>query len=668
MLGTNVRKRSDTVDFKIKSDFKPTGDQPEAIKSIVDSINRNEKFSTLLGVTGSGKTFTMANIIQQVKKPTLIMAHNKTLAAQLYSEFKEFFPDNAVEYFVSYYDYYQPEAYVAHSDTYIEKDASINDEIDKLRHSATASILERRDTIIISSVSCIYGLGDPKDYKELMLSIRPGMQRDRDDVIKRLIEIQYERNDINFTRGTFRVRGDILEIFPASNDEKAIRIEFFGDEVDRITEIDYVTGKIVGTRNHIVIFPASHYVTTPERIEKAIVEIEDELQEQIKFFKENDRLLEAQRIEQRTKYDIEMLKEIGFCQGIENYSRHITGREEGEKPYTLMDFFPDDYLIIVDEAHVTIPQVRGMYAGDRSRKTSLIENGFRLPSALDNRPLNFQEFEGNINQMLFVSATPGPYEIQHSETIAEQIIRPTGLLDPIVEVRPINNQIDNLVGEITKTIEKNERVLITTLTKKMSEDLTNYLKEIGIKVKYLHSDIVTLERTEIIRDLRLGKFDVLVGINLLREGLDIPEVSLIAILDADKEGFLRSETALIQTIGRAARNENGRVIMYADRITDSMQNAIDETKRRRDIQNLYNEEHNITPKTIQKSIRDSIEATKVAEEEVVYGISDTDDKDEIRDNIEKLKSEMMEAAQNLQFERAAELRDKVKQLEEKLEK
>ncbi|HBF0821688.1 TPA: excinuclease ABC subunit UvrB [Clostridioides difficile] len=656
------------MDFKIKSDFKPTGDQPEAIKSIVDSINRNEKFSTLLGVTGSGKTFTMANIIQQVKKPTLIMAHNKTLAAQLYSEFKEFFPDNAVEYFVSYYDYYQPEAYVAHSDTYIEKDASINDEIDKLRHSATASILERRDTIIISSVSCIYGLGDPKDYKELMLSIRPGMQRDRDDVIKRLIEIQYERNDINFTRGTFRVRGDILEIFPASNDEKAIRIEFFGDEVDRITEIDYVTGKIVGTRNHVVIFPASHYVTTPERIEKAIIEIEDELQEQIKFFKENDRLLEAQRIEQRTKYDIEMLKEIGFCQGIENYSRHITGRSEGERPYTLMDFFPDDYLIIVDEAHVTIPQVRGMYAGDRSRKTSLIENGFRLPSALDNRPLNFQEFEGNINQMLFVSATPGPYEIQHSETIAEQIIRPTGLLDPIVEVRPINNQIDDLVGEITKTIEKNERVFITTLTKKMSEDLTNYLKEIGIKVKYLHSDIVTLERTEIIRDLRLGKFDVLVGINLLREGLDIPEVSLIAILDADKEGFLRSETALIQTIGRAARNENGRVIMYADRITDSMQNAIDETKRRRDIQNLYNEEHNITPKTIQKNIRDSIEATKVAEEEVVYGISDTDDKDEIRANIDKLKSEMMEAAQNLQFERAAELRDKVKQLEEKLEK
>lgn len=660
------RETSNT--FHLASKYEPAGDQPAAIAELVDGVKGGEKAQILLGATGTGKTFTISNVIQEVNKPTLVIAHNKTLAGQLYGEFKEFFPDNAVEYFVSYYDYYQPEAYVAHSDTYIEKDASINDEIDKLRHSATASILERRDTIIISSVSCIYGLGDPKDYKELMLSIRPGMQRDRDDVIKRLIEIQYERNDINFTRGTFRVRGDILEIFPASNDEKAIRIEFFGDEVDRITEIDYVTGKIVGTRNHVVIFPASHYVTTPERIEKAIVEIENELQEQIKFFKENDRLLEAQRIEQRTKYDIEMLKEIGFCQGIENYSRHITGRSEGERPYTLMDFFPDDYLIIVDEAHVTIPQVRSMYAGDRSRKTSLIENGFRLPSALDNRPLNFQEFEGNINQMLFVSATPGPYEIQHSETIAEQIIRPTGLLDPIVEVRPINNQIDDLVGEITKTIEKNERVLITTLTKKMSEDLTNYLKEIGIKVKYLHSDIVTLERTEIIRDLRLGKFDVLVGINLLREGLDIPEVSLIAILDADKEGFLRSETALIQTIGRAARNENGRVIMYADRITDSMQNAIDETKRRRDIQNLYNEEHSIIPKTIQKNIRDSIEATKVAEEEVVYGISDTDDKDEIRANIDKLKSEMMEAAQNLQFERAAELRDKVKQLEEKLEK
>ncbi|GAA0222386.1 excinuclease ABC subunit UvrB [Metaclostridioides mangenotii] len=656
------------MDFKIKSDFKPTGDQPEAIKSIVGSINDGEKFSTLLGVTGSGKTFTMANIIQEINRPTLIMAHNKTLAAQLYSEFKDFFPDNAVEYFVSYYDYYQPEAYVAHSDTYIEKDASINDEIDKLRHSATASILERRDTIIISSVSCIYGLGDPKDYKELMLSLRPGMERDRDEVIKKLIEIQYERNDINFTRGTFRVRGDILEIFPASNDEKAIRIEFFGDEIERITEIDYITGKIEGVRSHIVIFPASHYVTTPERIEKAITAIEKELEETVNIFKEKDMLLEAQRIEQRTNYDIEMLREIGFCQGIENYSRHITGRAEGEKPYTLMDFFPDDFLIIVDESHVTIPQVRGMYAGDRSRKTSLIDNGFRLPSALDNRPLNFSEYEENIHQMLFVSATPGPYEIEHSETVAEQIIRPTGLLDPIVDVRPINNQIDDLLGEIHKTIEKSERVLITTLTKKMSEDLTNYLKEVGIKVKYLHSDIVTLERTEIIRDLRLGKFDVLVGINLLREGLDIPEVSLIAILDADKEGFLRSETSLIQTIGRAARNENGRVIMYADRITNSMRNALDETQRRREIQNAYNEEHNITPTTIVKNIRDSIEATAVAEDEVVYGIKDTDDIDEMKANLEKLKAEMLEAAKDLQFERAAQLRDKIKELEERIQK
>lgn len=654
------------MDFKINSEFKPTGDQPQAIKSIVTAINNDEKFSTLLGVTGSGKTFTMANIIQEVKKPTLILAHNKTLAAQLYSEFKEFFPENAVEYFVSYYDYYQPEAYVAHSDTYIEKDASINDEIDKLRHSATASILERRDVIIISSVSCIYGLGDPEDYKELMVSLRPGMQKDRDDIIKRLIEIQYERNDINFTRGTFRVRGDILEIFPASNDEKAIRIEFFGDEIDRITEIDYVTGKIAGVRNHVVIFPASHYVTTPERIEKAIVAIEKELKDRSDYFRENDKVLEAQRIEQRTKYDIEMLKEIGFCQGIENYSRHITGRNPGEKPYTLMDFFPDDYLMIVDESHVTIPQVRGMYGGDRSRKTSLIENGFRLPSAYDNRPLNFEEFEENINQILFVTATPGPYELEHSETIAEQIIRPTGLLDPIIEVRPIENQIDNLVVEINTVIEKGERVLVTTLTKKMSEDLTNYLKEIGIKVKYLHSDIDTLERTEIIRDLRLGKFDVLVGINLLREGLDIPEVSLVAILDADKEGFLRSETSLIQTVGRAARNSEGKVIMYADKITRSMQATIEETKRRREIQSLYNKEHGIIPRTIQKSIRDSIEATKVADEEVVYGIKDTNDIEEIKNNIATLQSEMMEAAQNLQFERAAELRDKIKQLEERI--
>lgn len=598
--------------------------------------------------------------------PTLILAHNKTLAAQLYSEFKEFFPNNAVEYFVSYYDYYQPEAYVAHSDTYIEKDASINDEIDKLRHSATAAILERDDVIIISSVSCIYGLGDPEDYRKLMLSLRPGMERDRDDIIKKLIEIQYERNDINFTRGTFRVRGDILEIFPASNDERAIRIEFFGDEIDRITEIDYVTGKIVGTRNHVVIFPASHYVTTPERVEKAVIEIEKELEERVKSFKDDDKLLEAQRIEQRTKYDIEMLKEIGFCQGIENYSRHITGRKPGEKPYTLMDFFPDDYLIIVDESHVTVPQVRGMYAGDRSRKTSLIDNGFRLPSAYDNRPLNFDEFEENINQILFVTATPGSYELEHSTTIAEQIIRPTGLLDPIVEVRPINNQIDDLVVEINKVIEKDERVLITTLTKKMSEDLTNYLKEIGIKVKYLHSDIDTLERVEIIRDLRLGKFDVLVGINLLREGLDIPEVSLVAILDADKEGFLRSETSLIQTIGRAARNSEGKVIMYADKITRSMESAIAETKRRREIQMLYNEEHNITPTTIKKKVRDAIEATVVADEETIYGIKETDNVEEIKENIAALQAEMMEAAQNLQFERAAELRDKIKQLDERI--
>ncbi|GAA0092223.1 excinuclease ABC subunit UvrB [Paraclostridium bifermentans] len=654
------------MEFKIQSEYKPTGDQPEAIDKITDALNRNEKFNTLLGVTGSGKTFTMANIIKNVNKPTLIIAHNKTLAAQLYSEFKEFFPENAVEYFVSYYDYYQPEAYVAHSDTYIEKDASINDEIDKLRHSATAAVLERRDCIIISSVSCIYGLGDPEDYKKLMVSLRPGMEKDRDEIIKKLIEIQYERNDVNFTRGTFRVRGDILEIFPANTDERAIRIEFFGDEIDRITEIDYLTGKLVGLRNHVVIFPASHYVTTPERIDKAIIDIQKELKDRVDYFKENDKLVEAQRIDQRTRYDIEMLKEIGFCQGIENYSRHITGREPGEKPYTLMDFFPDDFLIIVDESHVTVPQVRGMYAGDRSRKSSLIDNGFRLPSAYDNRPLNFNEFEENINQILFVTATPGPYEIEHSTTIAEQIIRPTGLLDPIIEVRPINNQIDNLVGEINSITEKGERVLITTLTKKMSEDLTNYLKDIGIKVKYLHSDIDTLERIEIIRDLRLGKFDVLVGINLLREGLDIPEVSLVAILDADKEGFLRSETSLIQTIGRAARNSNGKVIMYADKITRSMQSAIEETKRRREIQMHYNEVNNIIPTTIQKGIRKGIEATVVADEEAVYGDINENNEDSIRESIENLKVEMMEAAQNLQFERAAQLRDKIKELEDKL--
>ena len=657
------------MDFKLVSDYVPTGDQPEAIDRIAQSIEEGNKYQTLVGVTGSGKTFAMANIIQRVKKPTLVLAHNKTLAAQLYSEFKEFFPENAVEYFVSYYDYYQPEAYVAHSDTYIEKDASINDEIDKLRHSATAAILERNDTIIISSVSCIYGLGDPKDYKELMLSLRPGMVRDRDDIIKRLVEIQYERNDVNFIRGTFRVRGDILEIFPASNDEKAIRIEFFGDEIDRITEIDYLTGKVVGQRNHVVIFPASRYVTTPERIERAIGSIEEELDQAIKDFKAQDKLLEAQRIEQRTKYDIEMLREIGFCQGIENYSRHITGRAKGEKPYTLMDFFPEDYLIIVDESHVTIPQVRGMYAGDRSRKKSLIENGFRLESAYDNRPLNFEEFESNIHQVLFTTATPGPYEMEHTEVFAEQIIRPTGLLDPTISVRPVENQIDDLIVEINKNVEKGERVLITTLTKKMSEDLTKYLLEAGIKVKYMHSDIVTLERTEIIRDLRLGKFDVLVGINLLREGLDIPEVSLVAILDADKEGFLRSETSMIQTIGRAARNANGRVIMYADRVTDSMQRAISETERRRSIQMAYNEKYGIVPKTIQKGVRDSIEATRIAEEVESYDVNDVrnlKDEAEISQAIIVLKSEMMAAAENLEFEKAAELRDKIMILEKKL--
>ncbi|OPJ54953.1 excinuclease ABC subunit UvrB [Alkalithermobacter paradoxus] len=655
------------MEFKIESKFKPTGDQPKAIETIVKGINKNEKYSTLLGVTGSGKTFTMANIIQKVQKPTLVIAHNKTLAAQLYSEFKEFFPKNAVEYFVSYYDYYQPEAYVVQSDTYIEKDASINEEIDKLRHSATAAVLERRDTIIVASVSCIYGLGDPSDYKDLLISLRPGMEKDRDEVIKKLISIQYERNDVNFTRGTFRVRGDILEIFPANTDERGIRVEFFGDEIERITEINYLTGEIIGIRSHVSIFPASHYVTSKERLEKAITLIEDELKDRVKEFKDKGKLLEAQRIEQRTKYDIEMLREIGFCQGIENYSRHITGRNEGDRPYTLMDFFPDDYLIIIDESHVTIPQIRAMYGGDRSRKESLIENGFRLPSAYDNRPLNFEEFEGMINQILFVSATPGKYEIEKSTVVAEQIIRPTGLLDPIIDIRPINGQIDDLLNEIYIRANKNERVLVTTLTKKMAEDLTDYLKGANVKVRYLHSDISTLERIEIIRDLRVGKFDVLVGINLLREGLDIPEVSLVAILDADKEGFLRSETSLIQTIGRAARNEHGKVIMYADKITDSMQRAISETNRRREIQSEYNRAYNIVPRTIKKDIRDIIEATKVADEETKYGIKEEFDTDDIKIAIERLSEEMILAAENLQFERAAQLRDKINELKERIE-
>ncbi|WP_069648907.1 excinuclease ABC subunit UvrB [Caloranaerobacter ferrireducens] len=654
--------------FKIKSDFKPTGDQPKAIEALVDGINNKLKHQTLLGVTGSGKTFTMANIIERVQKPTLVIAHNKTLAAQLASEFREFFPENAVEYFVSYYDYYQPEAYVPQTDTYIEKDASINDEIDKLRHSATAALFERKDVIIVASVSCIYGLGDPIDYENLVLSVRPGMIKDRDEVIRKLVDIQYERNDINFVRGTFRVRGDIVEVFPASSNENAVRIEFFGDEIDRIVEVNALTGEIIGIRNHVSIFPASHYATSREKIERAIKSIEEELKERLNEFKAQGKLLEAQRLQQRTMYDIEMLREMGYCQGIENYSRHISGRPPGSKPYTLIDYFPDDFLMIIDESHVTIPQIRAMYAGDRSRKKTLIEHGFRLPSAYDNRPLKFEEFEELINQVIYVSATPGPYEIEHSQKIVEQIIRPTGLLDPEVEVRPTEGQIDDLVKEINLRIEKDQRVLITTLTKKMAEDLTQYLKEIGIKVTYLHSDIDTIERMEIIRDLRLGKFDVLVGINLLREGLDLPEVSLVAILDADKEGFLRSETSMIQTIGRAARNSEGKVIMYADTITKSMKRAIDETNRRRFMQMEYNKKHGITPQTIRKGVRDIIEATKVAEDKDKYGF-DNDKKmsdSEIIELIKKLETEMMKAAEKLQFERAAELRDKIMELKEKL--
>ena len=650
--------------FKIESNFKPTGDQPAAIEKLSKGVNDGLKHQVLLGVTGSGKTFTMANIIEKVQKPTLVIAHNKTLAYQLASEFKEFFPNNAVEYFVSYYDYYQPEAYVPHTDTYIEKDSSINDEIDKLRHSATAALFERKDVIIVASVSCIYGLGDPIDYENLVVSLRPGMIKDRDEVMKKLIDIQYMRNDINFERGTFRVRGDVLEIFPAASSENTIRVEFFGDEIDRIVEVNYLTGEVIGLRNHVSIFPASHYATTEDKVKKALVSIEEELEERLKELRDKDKLVEAQRLEQRTRYDLEMLSEMGFCQGIENYSRHLSNRPPGSRPFTLIDYFPEDFLIIVDESHVTIPQIGGMYKGDRSRKMNLVEYGFRLPSALDNRPLQFSEFESMVNQIIYVSATPGPYEYKNSENTVEQIIRPTGLLDPIIEVKPIKNQIDDLISEINKVTNREERVLVTTLTKKMAEDLTKYFKEIGIKVTYLHSDIDTIERMEIIRDLRLGKYDVLVGINLLREGLDLPEVSLVAILDADKEGFLRSETSLIQTVGRAARNVDGKVIMYADNITKSMGKAISETNRRREIQDEYNKLHNITPKTINKGIRDIIEATIVAEEEVKY--EETFSKDEIESMIIGLEGAMLKAAEELDFERAAELRDKIIQLKKML--
>lgn len=652
------------MEFKLHSKFKPTGDQPQAIDKLANGLENGKNHQILKGVTGSGKTFTMANIIQKVQRPTLVIAHNKTLAYQLASEFREFFPENAVEFFVSYYDYYQPEAYVVQSDTYIEKDSSINEELDKLRHSATMSLFERRDVIIVSSVSCIYGLGDPIDYENLVISLRPGMEKDRTEVMKKLIDIQYVRNDINFTRGTFRVRGDSLDIFPASSGEKSVRIEFFGDEIDRITEIDALTGEIVGERNHVAIYPASHYATTQKKVEKAIVTIEEELEDRLKYFKDHNKLLEAQRLEQRTRYDIEMLKEMGFCTGIENYSRHMSQRKPGSRPYTLIDYFPKDFVTMIDESHVTVPQIGGMYEGDRSRKTSLVDYGFRLPSALDNRPLKFNEFESMMNQVIYVSATPGKYEKAKTNEVVEQIIRPTGLLDPKIEVRPTKGQIDDLVSEINKTIEKGERVLITTLTKKMSEDLTRYLEDLDIKVTYLHSDIDTIERMEIIRDLREGKYNVLVGINLLREGLDLPEVSLIAILDADKEGFLRSETSLIQTIGRAARNSNGHVIMYGDTITRSMDVAITETNRRREIQEEYNEEHNIIPTTINKSVRKRIQNTFVAEENESYDVNKVTEfsKDEIEVIIENLNTEMLKAAEELDFERAATLRDQIRNL------
>ena len=648
--------------FKIHSKYKPTGDQPQAIEKIADGFKKGLKFQTLLGVTGSGKTFTMANIVEKLQKPTLVIAHNKTLAAQLYSEFKEIFPENAVEYFVSYYDYYQPEAYVPSTDTYIEKDSSINNEIDKLRHSATSALFERKDVLVVASVSCIYGLGDPEEYKNMSLSLRTGMEKDRDDVLRKLVELQYNRNETEFERGTFRVRGDVVEIFPAANSESAIRVEFFGDEIDKISEIDVVTGNVIGLREHVVIFPASHYVTSKEKMQKALVNIEAELEQRLAELKREDKLLEAQRLEQRTRYDIEMLSEIGFCSGIENYSRHLELREPGSAPGTLLDFFPDDFIIIADESHVSVPQIRGMYEGDRSRKTTLVEFGFRLPSALDNRPLKFNEFESKIKQMLFVSATPSKYEAEHSQQTVEQVIRPTGLLDPEITVKPVQGQIDDLISEVNKTVGAGHKVLVTTLTKKMAERLTDYMKEMGIRVRYLHSDIDTLERLEIIRDLRMDVFDVLIGINLLREGLDIPEVALVAILDADKEGFLRSETSLIQTIGRAARNSEGRVIMYADVMTDSMNKAITETYRRREIQIRYNEEHGIVPQTIKKKVYDIIQATKSVEENKSNGLDkdfESMDIKELRKQAAKTEKDMRKAAAELQFERAAELRDRL---------
>lgn len=651
--------------FELVSEFEPRGSQPQAIDDLVKGIENGEKFQTLLGVTGSGKTFTMANVIAKVNKPTIVLAHNKTLAAQLCSEFKEFFPNNCVEFFVSYYDYYQPEAYIPQSDVYIEKNAVTNEEIDKLRHSATFALLERKDVIIVASVSCIYGLGDPDDYKNMMLSLRVGMERDRDEILKKLVSMQYERNDINFVRNKFRVRGDVLEIFPSNNGDNAIRVDFFGDEIERICEINVITGEIIGVRQHAVIYPASHYVTTDDKMKLAMKTIEEEMWEQVKYFKERDLLIEAQRIEQRTLYDLEMMQEIGFCQGIENYSRHISGRAPGSAPYTLLDYLPDDYLMIIDESHVTVPQVRAMYNGDRARKEVLIRYGFRLPSAADNRPLKFEEFEDRLHQVIFTSATPSTYEHEHSTNVAEQIIRPTGLLDPEIEIRPTLHQIDDLIGQINKRTEKGFRTLVTTLTKKMAEDLTDYLTGVGMRVRYMHSDISTIERTEIIKDLRMGEFDVLVGINLLREGLDIPEVALVAILDADKEGFLRSEMSLIQTIGRAARNSEGHVIMYADTVTGSMQRAIDETNRRRELQNKFNKEHGIVPQTIKKDIRDIIESLKPLEDSDLSGVKLTVNYDR---ELAELEAKMISAAENLEFEEAAMFRDRIKKLKKEMGK